>query len=174
MKHLIIFTVLINIKILTAQANPSEYIHHDFYEYRSSTKIVCSNGCFKWHWLKKEDNTDYKTTGRWAQYKQIYHTNSGYKTFIIMYFMPSNENVLNEMTSKCVEQFGSDYIYIHPANSILDNWHLFRSQDGYFLEGKTNFKEEVCDFNHKFCQNKTGLFLYKKYLTLEQYIRKYY
>ncbi|WP_397601323.1 hypothetical protein [Silvanigrella sp.] len=174
MKYLFIIILILKLHFLPLKARGIEYIHHDLQEYESTANIICSNGCYKWKWLKENIISKYKITGKWAEYRQVSFANSQFKIFTQFYFIVTDESKLKEISSKCIEQFGIEYFYIHPANSIWDDWFLFRYQNGIFHEGEFNFKKQQCDLNMENCTTKKGASFYKNNFGLDQTIRKFY
>ena len=53
MKKLPLIMLISNLYFLPFQAKAMEYIHHDIQDYESTSNIICSNGCYKWKWLKE-------------------------------------------------------------------------------------------------------------------------
>ncbi|KAB8039100.1 hypothetical protein GCL60_09605 [Silvanigrella paludirubra] len=172
MKKLLLIILISSLYFLPFQVKAMEYIHHDIQDYESTSNIICSNGCYKWKWLKENLISKYKLTGRWAEYKQVFFANSQYKIFTQLYFIVNDEKKLKEISTKCIEQFGVEYLYIHQANSIWDDWFLFRNQSGAFYEGEFNIKKQQCDLNMENCTTKKETSLYKNDLGIDQTIRK--
>ncbi len=147
------------------------YVHADTQEVVSTTNIICSNGFSQWHWLKDSNNNKYKMEGKWGEFKYVNYKNSRYDIISNFYFVPMNDDKLKEFRNNCIAQFGEGFNYIHPANSLLDDWYLFRDRNGNFYEGEVTIKIRKCNLNMSLCSTKERLLVYKKILSFTDFIK---
>lgn len=160
MKHYILLFSLLLSLFFNLKVFSDSYVHADTQASLSSTSIICSNGFSEWYWLKEGSNKQ-KITGKWGEFKFITYENTQYEVISNYYFAPQFNFNLAEIRSKCVEQYGQGFFYIHPANSFLDDWYIFRDSNGDYYEGKVTVKVQRCKLNMRYCSIKEKLAIYR-------------
>lgn len=93
------------------------------------TYVICANQNKNWEWLEKGN---IKVRGTW---KLNIIKNGFYNHFIL------DERIVkySSLTSQCIREFGSDYIYAQPSNHAFSNWTPFSLDDKQILPGHISF-----------------------------------
>ncbi|APJ04696.1 hypothetical protein [Silvanigrella aquatica] len=96
------------------------------------TYVICSNKTQNWYWLKDENNNYIQVLGKWEEWK--YEINNHYAIF--KYFIPENSyNKLLELSQKCIESYGIDYLSPQPSDNYSSRWSLFAINKDLILSG---------------------------------------
>lgn len=140
----------------------------------AKTNVFCSTKDSKWEWLN-ENGKIIEISGNWVSYYKHYQG----RYLLIKYFeITGGAEKISYLRNKCLETYGSQFIYAQPADSRFDRWYLLGTSNGIAAPGHF-FMKYACE--HCFYRN-TGTFE-KDYFSsgninlkefIENYFEKYY
>ncbi|WP_186648116.1 hypothetical protein [Fluviispira vulneris] len=94
------------------------------------TYVYCADENKNWHWLSGGTIT---VSGYWD-------TASVRRGLYFNYFIITKGlDEVKALRDKCVNEFGSNYIFAQPADSSLQRWSLFAINDDTFVSGIVTF-----------------------------------
>lgn len=81
----------------------------------STTSIVCAANKKDYHWLENET-----VHGYWGV-----HTNYDLGYVYHYFYISEGSAKYNELKEKCIEKFGTQYVYPQPADYSFSDWYPF-------------------------------------------------
>jgi hypothetical protein len=94
------------------------------------TSVYCSDKNRNWHWLNE---------GK-ARVKGTWGTKIISDSYFYSYFILDNGLIeIWKLKFKCNQEFGKNFIYAQPANSIFSVWAPFALNDNSILDGHKSY-----------------------------------
>ena len=91
-----------------------------------STYVICSTNERDWEWLKA-DNKYVSVSGEW---KYVWINSTSFS-----YFKITDSVKVEDLQNKCINQFGTSYVYAQPSDNRFSKWNVFGTDDKNLSSG---------------------------------------
>ncbi|APJ04663.1 hypothetical protein [Silvanigrella aquatica] len=103
---------------------------YNAYSISDSTYVICVdiNKNYRWLYENIYENKFYKVNGI---VKKIALKNKYFYAFS----PEGGDDIIQDLSKKCIKTFGRQYFIVQPANSDISNWSLFELNSGMYASG---------------------------------------